>query len=112
MPAEARDDSRDASKTKRVVAEKIASKTADEWRALFAGKDVCCNIMASIQDALHDEHFIARGVFAARLVAGAQEMTALPVPVAPQFRALAGAAGYPALGEGNEELLNGGKRKP
>ena len=67
--------------------------------------------MASIQDALHDEHFIARRVFAAKLAAGGQEMTALPVPVAPHFRASADATGYPALGEANDELLSGGKRK-
>jgi hypothetical protein len=59
-----------------------------------------------MQEALKDEHFIARGVFAARLEAGGKEMTALPVPVVPAFRANRESAGYPALGEGNE-LLDG-----
>ena len=98
------DDSRDAAQTRRAVAEKIAAKTADEWRALFAGKDVCCCVMASLEDAMRDPHFIARGVFGAKLAAEGQEMTALPVPVAPQFRAQPDAVGYPALGEANSLL--------
>jgi alpha-methylacyl-CoA racemase len=106
LPADVRDDSGDPAKTKRAVAAKIASKTADEWRTAFAGKDVCSSIMASMEDALKDAHFIARGVFAAKLTDAGKQMTALPVPVAPQFRAQPNSAGYPALGEGNS-LLDG-----
>jgi len=108
LAPEARDDSRDAASTRRAVAEKIATRTAAEWRVLFAGKDVCCSIMASIQEALRDAHFVARGVFAAKLAADGRQMTALPVPVAPQFRARPDSAGYPALGEANGLL----ERKP
>jgi alpha-methylacyl-CoA racemase len=87
------------------VAEKIAAKTADEWRVLFAGKDVCCCVVASVEAALSDPHFVTRGVFAAKLAAGNRQIVALPVPVAPQFRAQPGVGGYPALGEANAELL-------
>jgi crotonobetainyl-CoA:carnitine CoA-transferase CaiB-like acyl-CoA transferase len=100
-----RDDSRDAAATKRAVAKKIAAKTADEWRALFAGKDLCCCIMGSIEEALRDPHFAARGVFAAKLAAAGKQITALPVPIASEFRAAPGARGYPALGEANAEML-------
>ena len=110
LAPEAQDDSRDAAKTRRAVADKIAAKTADEWRAQFAGKDVCCCIMASVEEALRDPHFIARGVFGAKLAAGGKEMTALPVPVAPQFRAQPDSAGYPALGEANAMLKPGPSR--
>ncbi len=104
LAPEFRDDSRDAAATRRAVAEKIAAKTADEWRALFAGKDLCCCIVGSIEEALRDPHFISRGVFAAGLAAGEQEIPALPVPVAPHFRAPPGVDGYPALGEANALL--------
>ncbi len=104
LAPDVQDDSRDAAKTRRAVAEKIAGKSADEWRALFAGKDVCCCIMASIEDALADTHFISRGVFGAKLAADGKEMTALPVPIAPQFRAQPDSVGYPALGEANSML--------
>lgn len=100
-----REDSCDPAQAKRAVADKIAARTAEEWRALFTGKDVCCTIMASVEDALRDPHFTARGVFAAKLAADGRQMTALPVPIAPKFRAQIGAAGYPALGEANDELL-------
>jgi crotonobetainyl-CoA:carnitine CoA-transferase CaiB-like acyl-CoA transferase len=86
------------------VAEKIAGKTADEWRKLFAGKDVCSCITASLEEAMRDAHFKSRGVFGAKLAADGKETTALPVPVAPQFRAQAGSVGYPALGEANSLL--------
>ena len=113
LAPEFKDDSRDAEATQRAVAEKIAAKTADEWRALFAGKDLCCCIVASVEAALRDPHFVTRGVFAAKLAAGDKQITALPVPVAPQFRAQPGVEGYPALGEANEELLGeeGGERR-
>ena len=99
-----RDDSGDPAATRREVAKIIASRSAAEWRGLFAGRDLCCTIMASIKDALEDPHFAARGVFAAKLVADGKSITALPVPVAPQFRGAAQSAGYPALGEGNSLL--------
>ena len=108
LAADVQDDRRDAAKTRRAVAAKIAAKTADEWRALFAGKDICCCVMASIQDAVRDPHFIARGVFGAKLAAEGKEMTALSVPIAPQFRAQPDAVGYPALGEANG-LLDGNR---
>lgn len=104
LPPEVQDDSRDVAKTRQAVAEKIAAKTADELRVLFAGKDVCCCIMASVEEALADPHFIARGVFGAKLNAEGKQITALPVPVAPQFRAQPESAGYPALGEANSLL--------
>jgi len=43
-------------------------------------------------------------VFGAKLAADGKEMTALPVPVAPQFRAQPDSAGYPVLGEANSLL--------
>ncbi len=104
LAAEFRDDSRDAAATKRAVAEKIAAKTADEWRALFAGKDLCCCIVGSVDAALRDPHFAARGVFAAKLAAEGKQIAALPVPVAPQFRSQPDVAGYPELGEANSLL--------
>ena len=98
------DDSRDVAKTRHAVGEIIAAKTAAEWSALFAGKDICCCIVASLEDALRDPHFVARKVFSAKLAANGKEITALPVPVASQFRASPGAAGYPTLGEANSLL--------
>ncbi len=98
------DDATDPAATRRAVAGKIAAKTAAEWRALFAGRDICCCVMASLEEALRDAHFVSRGVFGAKLDADGKQIAALPVPVAPQFRAQAESAGYPALGEANSLL--------
>ena len=105
MPAELRDDERDPGRTRAAVAERIKARTADEISALFSGHDVCCAIVASLEEALADTQFAARGVFARELSAQGKTIAALPVPVADDFRAAARAAGYPELGEDND-LLN------
>ena len=102
------DDSGDPAAVKREVAARIASKDADEWRAIFEGKDCCSCVVGSVEEALRDPHFAARRVFAARLAAGDHEIPALPVPVDAAFREDGAALGYPALGEADSLLA----RKP
>ncbi|MBI4204491.1 MAG: CoA transferase [Betaproteobacteria bacterium] len=108
LAADARDDSRDPHATRRAVADRIRSRTADEWRTLFAGKDVCCSVVTSIKDALADPHLIARRLFDRKVAADGKEIAALPVPIAAAFRPATTVAGYPALGEANA-LLGPGK---
>jgi crotonobetainyl-CoA:carnitine CoA-transferase CaiB-like acyl-CoA transferase len=97
-----RDDARDASGSRNAIAGRIASRTAAAWRALFSGKDVCCAIVASVEEALADAHFRARGLFARQLAADGREISALPVPVDAAFRGPAAARAYPCLGENND----------
>jgi alpha-methylacyl-CoA racemase len=92
---------KDASQKK--VSDVMGSKTADEWRKVFAGKDVCCAIVATVQEAFADPHFRARGIFAHQVLTDAGPLTAVPVPVADAFRDPA-PAGYPRLGADNELL--------
>ncbi|HYZ25565.1 MAG TPA: CaiB/BaiF CoA-transferase family protein [Geminicoccaceae bacterium] len=100
-----RDDRRDPAATKARVAAIIQSHDAAHWRARFAGEDVCCAVVASLEEAVRDPHFVGRGLFAGALTDGAGRfIPALPVPLAPVFRE-ARAASYPALGEG-EDLLD------
>jgi crotonobetainyl-CoA:carnitine CoA-transferase CaiB-like acyl-CoA transferase len=103
LPASARDDGRDPEATIRAVAERIRGKTAAEWRAVFVGKDLCCNIVSSIGEALADPQFRARGLFGLELTAEGKAITALPLPIAREFRG-DDTAGYPALGEANTLL--------
>jgi alpha-methylacyl-CoA racemase len=96
-----RDDRNDPAATKARVAEIIRNRNAAHWRARFAGEDVCCNVVASLEEAVRDPHFVARGLFAGVLSDGAgRSIPALPVPLAPLFRA-ARAASYSKLGEDN-----------
>ena len=85
------DDHRDPDATRAAVASIIAGRTAEEWRPPFAAADCCVSIMATLQEALHDPHFVERGLFA-HGVAGPTGATipALPVPIDPQFRGDAG----------------------
>jgi alpha-methylacyl-CoA racemase len=81
------DDRRDPEAAKAAVAKIVAGKSADEWRPVFAAADCCVTIMATLQEALRDPHFVERGLFAHQ-VAGpsGRTMPALPVPIDPKFR--------------------------
>lgn len=104
LPAHARDDARDPHATRGAVAERVRARTADEWRARFAGKDVCCSIVTSLKDALADPQVVARQLFERKVIAGGKDIAALPVPIAAVFRSADTSAGYPVLGEANALL--------
>jgi alpha-methylacyl-CoA racemase len=86
------DDRKDAAATKSAVAAIIASKTAEHWQPIFAAADCCVTIVASLEQAVRDPHFVERGLFAQKAFGPASEtLPALPVPIAPCFRKLDGA---------------------
>lgn len=87
------------------VAARIAARTSAAWMDLFAGKDVCCSIVATLEEAVADPHFAARGVFAHRLSMAGMSVPALPVPLAPAFRAAVDGTA-PGLGEANPAELS------
>ena len=99
-----RDDDKDPAATKRAVAQRIGEKTAAEWQVRFAGKDLCCCVMASVEEALNDPHFKSRGVFNRKVSADGKSIVALPVPVAEAFRSAQIDASYPGLGSANSLL--------
>ena len=85
------------------VADRIATHDSAEWSRRFAGRDVCCSIVATPDEAAADPHFAARGLFAYRVRAGDRELPALPMPIDPQFRAPPGLRDSPALGDANPD---------
>ena len=99
-----RDDAGQEAATRAEVARIIAGSTAAHWQQILAGHDVCCSIVRSIEDALVNPHFAARGVFNRSVSAGARAITALPVPIDARFRSAEPCARYPALGEANSTL--------
>jgi alpha-methylacyl-CoA racemase len=99
-----RDDRRDPEATKARVREIIRGHDAAHWQARFAGEDVCCNLVASLEEAVRAPHFVGRGLFAGVLRDRAgRSIPALQVPLAPVFRDW-GARAYPTLGEDNDLL--------
>jgi len=98
-----------AEATRAAVQKIIGAKPAAHWSQAFAGLDVCCTIVPTLQEALANPHFEARGVFRHGLQGEqGRQMSALPMPLAPHFRAPVGDAGYPRLGEANDEMGFGG----
>lgn len=75
LETELRDDSRDPARTGTRLAELIAAETADTWARRIAGRDCCCSVVATAEEAMADAHFRARGVRADG-----------HVPIDPQFR--------------------------
>jgi crotonobetainyl-CoA:carnitine CoA-transferase CaiB-like acyl-CoA transferase len=106
-----RDDAADPAATKRAVARIIASESAESWRKRFAGRDVCCCIVLTLEEALQSPHFLERGLFSARVSDAGREISALAVPLAPSLRAAAGVRASPALGGARAaEVLDAWKR--
>ncbi|HVL71470.1 MAG TPA: CaiB/BaiF CoA-transferase family protein, partial [Beijerinckiaceae bacterium] len=105
LPPHLRDDTRDPAATMEAVAAIIAREPGAAWARLFAGRDCCCTVVASVAEALEDPHFRARGVFDHVLVnEDGGSIPALPVPVAPAFRAKPGTPlAAPPLGANDED---------
>ncbi|RJF91748.1 CaiB/BaiF CoA transferase family protein [Noviherbaspirillum saxi] len=103
-PRELLEDSEDPAGVRAAVAAIIAARPAAHWKSCFEGKDVCSVIVATMQEAMQDEHFRARGVFSRELESNGHRTTALPTPVAGDFRADAKSATYPKLGEANKDF--------
>ncbi len=101
-----REDARDPRATADEVARLIRAQPAAHWQRAFAEKDVCCALAVTLEDAMRDPHFRARGLFDWGLAGGGRRIAAMPMPLAPEFRAVPGDLPYPALGEGNA-LLDG-----
>ncbi len=99
LDATLRNDAGQEAAVKAEVARIIGARDAAHWQQTFAGHDVCCSIVCSMQEALSDPHFAARGVFAHRLREGDRTIPALPVPIDARFRGTPEDAGYPGLGE-------------
>ena len=105
-----RDDARDPAATLARIAEIIAMHPAEHWRQVFEAADCCCTIVGTVEEALSDPHFQARGVFDGVVVneAGA-EIAALPLPIDPALRSGPQRASAPRLGEHNSMLAHAGE---
>lgn len=98
LPHELTNDFRNPDATKQAVREIIAKETAEYWKPRFAAADCCVTIMATLEEALADEHFVKRGLFGEVITSSTGDKTfpALPVPISPEFR-VKGARTYPRI---------------
>ena len=100
-----RDDRIDVAATKRGVAAIITKDTALVWAERFAGKDICCCIVKSMEEATSDPHFVERGLFARSLNVGGRSLPAMHTPIAPTFRSGAKEVDFPKLAADNAGLF-------
>ena len=78
---------RDAAATIARLREIIAREDAATWASRIAGRDCCCSIVATIEEASRDEHFIARGLFQHTLRDDeGRSIPAMHVPIDRAFR--------------------------
>ena len=99
LPKEFVDDARNPAATRDAVAKLILARTSDEWRPIFAAADCCVTVIVPLEQAMCDPHFIERGLFAHQVgTASGKTLPALPLPIAPEFRAAPGMKKAPKLG--------------
>ncbi|HEX2137987.1 MAG TPA: CoA transferase, partial [Microvirga sp.] len=55
-------------------------------RKLLEPADCCCTVVASLEEAIEDEHFRSRGLFRYYVEQGGRRMPMTVLPLAPGFR--------------------------
>lgn len=105
VPVDLRDDQRDPKATIDAVARCVSAHDTAWWEAALEGEDTCCTVVRTLEEAVRDVHFQARGVFARRVEVPGHVLPALPVPVVPALRTPAASAPAPRVGEGNEAII-------
>ena len=92
------DDQRDPKATRDAVAKLIVARTSAEWQPILAAADCCATIVVPLEQAMRDPHFVKRGLFAHKIdIAAGKFMSALPLPISPEFRDKPGAKTAPPL---------------
>jgi len=105
LPEELRSTRADQAKVIDAVARIIETKSAPQWMQEFAGRDVCCSIVASLKEAANDPHFAERKVLDRTVTVDGKSIPALPLPVLGIFADGAGGS-PPRLGASTSKLLN------
>lgn len=105
LPEALRDNAADPAATRQAVAALIATRNSRHWLAQFRGLDVCCSLVMTLEEALADPHWAARGLFDASVDIAGHPMPALPSIVVPALRDTAVTPRSPALGGDNARFI-------
>jgi crotonobetainyl-CoA:carnitine CoA-transferase CaiB-like acyl-CoA transferase len=104
LPEALRNDRETPAQSSAAVAQIIIGRDAKEWEQLFAGHDICCSVVKTVQEAASGPAAAERGLFDRQISAGAATMPALPLAVDKAFRRGDGPGTAPELGEANALL--------
>ncbi|MDH3377795.1 MAG: CoA transferase [Gammaproteobacteria bacterium] len=106
LETEFRDDSTEPQRSIAAVTARIAQHPAAHWQRQFSGRDVCCTLMATLQQAVEQLHATGSELLRCEVKGfDGEQMPALPVPLAPQWRGEE-VDSYPPLGEANSEYFD------
>ena len=105
LPKELRSETVDQAAVIDAIARIIKTKSAPQWMQDFAGRDVCCSIVASLKEAVDDSHFADRKVLARMVTVDGKSIPALPLPVLEIFAGDTGGS-PPRLGANTRALLD------
>jgi len=86
------------------VAERIVQRTAADWERAFAGLDVCCSIVASVEEAVASSQVQERGIFQKQVTRSGKSTPALPLPISPLFQGSAKSLPSPDLGQFSKKV--------
>ncbi|RDJ24230.1 CoA transferase [Bosea caraganae] len=102
-----RDDRTAPEATRAAVAALIASQPTAHWRAHLEPCDCCCTVVRTLEEAMADPQFTARGALEAQAEEpGGRRLVSTPLPLAPVFREKAeGLRKVPASGGDQAEFL-------
>ncbi len=64
------------------VGECVAARDSAHWESALGATDTCCTVVRTMEEAVRDLHFKARGVFDREVKIPGHVLPALPVPVA------------------------------
>ncbi len=106
LPEELRDDSEVPRDAIQAVQKIILEKTSAEWKNIFTGHDVCCNVVLTLEEAVQSQQAQTRKLFAHQIKGKHGSMLAtIPVPLNTEFQSDKSISrSIPALGEANEEF--------
>lgn len=81
----------------------MVERTAEEWAAIFEGRDVCCTVVPNSAEAMEAQ----MGEQTRSVVSGRHVVPALPVPVVDELRTATERRGAPTLGQHDHVLVRG-----
>jgi crotonobetainyl-CoA:carnitine CoA-transferase CaiB-like acyl-CoA transferase len=88
------------------IAKIIAQQPVAYWNARFAGQDTCVCEVITLEQAVQDPHFQARGVFNRTIATtSGKTITALPTPISGVFLHSQQKQSSPDLGQHTQEIL-------
>lgn len=81
------------------LAERFAARTADHWRSVLHGEDVCTVVVATWEEAVEAGFVDVDGPDQVATPGGDRSVSTLPSPISPTLRHPPGVKSYPSLAE-------------